>query len=652
MGNLFHPHDDQPIRVPPAPSESKPTIGEKKAAASGRSAQDKNRKIILIAVCCVAVVLLISLIFSIWFFFGRANDDGLILNNVMVSGINLGGMTKEQAADAIHKATDHTYTKIDMVVELPDLTMTLSPADTGAKLDVDAVVKAAYNYGRKGSREEQEAIKQASLTTTHHIPLLNYLNLNLEYIKNELDTYGNAFNSTYVPSSVSFDVAVPVLDTGNAKFKKDAPCQVMTLTIGAPGRHIDIEKLYNQILDAYSFNNFQVIAQLEEDEQLPDPFNLQTMYDEYRIEPVAAYLDPETHEVVSEIYGYDFDLEAAQLQLEQAHYGDSIEIPFRYLLPEVVSDDLSKMLFRDVLASYQTEHSGNENRNTNLRLACEKINGLVLDPGDVFDFNTVVGQRTSAAGYKGAAAYDGGETVQTIGGGICQVSSTLYYCTLIADLEIIDRSPHSYVSSYMPIMGTDATVSWGGPEFSFKNNTNYPIRIEAKVEDGYVKMQLIGTDEKNYYIEMECEVIGRIAPDTVYKKFDADNEEGYKNGEVITTPYTGYSVKTYKLKYDKETGELISREFDRTSLYKKRDKVIAKIEKEKDPVTEEPDPTEPPATNPPKEDPPATNPPKEDTPVTDPPKEETPATNPPKEDPPKTDPPAEDPPAENSENAE
>ena len=593
MGNLFHPHDDQPIRVPPAPSESKPTIGEKKAAASGRSAQDKNRKIILIAVCCVAVVLLISLIFSIWFFFGRANDDGLILNNVMVSGINLGGMTKDQAAEALHKATDNTYTELDMVVELPDMSMHFSPSKTGAKLDVDAVVKEAYNYGRKGSREEREAIKQASLTSTHHIPLLNYLNLDLAYIKTELDAYGNAFNSTYVPSSVSFDIAVPVLDTGNAKFKKDAPCQVMTLTIGAPGRHIDIEKLYNQILDAYSFNNFQVIAQLEEDEQLPDPFNLEAMYEEYRIEPVAAYVNPENHEIVPEIYGYDFDLEKAQLQLGQANYGDTVEIPFRFLLPEVSSEDLKAMLFRDVLASYQTQHSGNENRNTNLRLACEKINGLVLDPGDVFDFNTVVGQRTSAAGYKGAPAYDGGQTVNTVGGGICQISSTLYYCTLIADLEIIDRSPHSYVSSYMPIMGTDATVSWGGPEFSFKNNTNYPIRIEAKVEDGYVKMQLIGTDEKNYYIEMECEVIGRIAPDTVYKKFDADNEEGYKNGEVITTPYTGYSVKTYKLKYDKETGELISREFDRTSLYKKRDKVIAKIEKEKDPVTEEPDPTKP-----------------------------------------------------------
>ena len=274
MGNPFQSHDEQPIRVPPAPTGSKPTIGEKKAAASGQgvrsqSAQDKNRKIILISVCSLAVVLLISIIFSIWFFFGRSSDDKLILNNVMVSGINLGGMTKEQAREVLHEATDHTYTQTDMVVELPDKIMTFSPADTGAKLDVDAVVKAAYEYGRKGSREEREAAKAASLTTTHHIPLLNYLDLNLQFIKDALDTYGASFNSTYVPSTVTFDISVPVLDTGNAKFKKDAPCQVMTLTIGAPGRHLDIDAVYNQVLDAYSFNKFQVTAKMEEGEKLP-----------------------------------------------------------------------------------------------------------------------------------------------------------------------------------------------------------------------------------------------------------------------------------------------------------------------------------------------------------------------------------------------
>ena len=620
MGKFNKPRHDASVRVPPS---DKGTIGQQKASASA----SKNRKIILISVCAVAVVLLISIIVGIWFFFGSPSDDGLILNNVMVSGINLGGMTREEAKETLHQATDHTYTELDMVVQLPDLTLNFTPSQTGAKLDVDAVVDAAYQYGRTGSRDEREAIREAALTTTHHIALLNYLSLNLDYIKSELDDYGASFNSTYIPSSVDFDIEAPILDAGNEKFKENAPCQVMTLTIGAPGRYLNMEELYNQILDAYSFNNFLVKAEMEEAETIPEPLDLEALYMQYRVDPVAAYLDIETNEVVYEIYGYDFDLEKALLQLEQAQYGDTIEVPFRYLLPEMDGKTLSSLLFRDVLGAYETKHTANENRNTNLRLACAAINGKILAAGETFDFNTVVGKRTAAAGYKEADAYSAGETVQTLGGGICQVSSTLYYCTLIADLEIVNRSPHSYVSSYMP-MGMDATVSWGGPHFTFKNNTNYPIRIEAKVEGGYVKIQLIGTDEKDYYIEMEYEVIGSESPETIYKEFEPDNAEGYKDGQVITTSYKGYTVRTYKLKYDKETKELISREEDRVSRYKKRDKVVAKVLEPTEPPTEateptEPKPTEPKPTEPKPTDPPATEPPATTPPATDPPAAES-----------------------------
>ena len=638
MGKFSQPRGQQPIRVPPVSNEEKATIGEQKAAAVNQAAGPKaalakNRKIILISVCAVAAVFLISAIVGIMFFFGNPGDDGLILNNVMVSGINLGGMTKAEAEDALHEATDQTYTLLDMVVELPDTTIHFSPANTGAQLDVKEVVKAAYEYGRTGSRAEREAIREAALTTTHHIPLLNYLNLNLEYIKGELDAYGASFNSTYIPSSVSFDIPVPILDAGNPNYQKDAPCQVMTLTMGVPGRYIDIEGLYNQVLDAYSFNKFLVTAEMDQEEELPDAINLEALYEAYRVEPTNAYLNIETTKVVPEVYGYDFDLEKAQLLMDQAQYGDTIEIPFRYLLPEIMGNDMSQFLFRDVLGAFKTQHTGDENRNNNLRLACAKINGLVLYPGDTFDFNTVVGERTAAAGYKYADAYSSGQTVKTLGGGICQVSSTLYYCTLLADLEIVTRSPHSYVSSYMPL-GTDATVSWGGPHFTFKNSTNFPIRIEAKVEDGYVHIQLIGTDEKDYYIEMEYEIIGSESPDVKYQDMAADNADGYKDGDVIVTAYKGYTVKTYKVKYDKETGELIAREYDRTSKYKKRDKVIARIEKPTEPPTEAPAPDDSSESDSPADVPAATNPPVNDTPANDPPANDPPANDPPANDPP------------------
>ena len=245
-------------------------------------------------------------------------------------------------------------------------------------------------------------------------------------------------------------------------------------------------------------------------------------------------------------------------------------------------------------------------------------------PGETFDYNQVLGKRTVEAGYKAAGAYANGETVSEIGGGICQVSSTLYYCTLVADLEIVTREAHSYVSNYMPY-GMDATVSWNGPDFRFRNNTDYPIRIEAEVSDGYVKVRLVGTDTKDYYVEMEYELVGWDAYETVFEEYPPDNEKGYKDGDVITTPYTGCTVRTYRCRYDKETKELISRDLEARSQYKRRDEVIAKIVEtptEDDKPTEDNKPTE--DTQPPQE---TTTPPTEES--TTPPTEES--TSPPTE---------------------
>lgn len=588
------------------------------------SSKKTNRKVILISICSVAAVLLIGIIAAVWYVIATDPNDGKILNNVTVAGVNIGNMTKSEAEAALSAATGSTYTQKDMVIEFPDATIQLSPADTGAVLDVDAAVDAAYDYGRTGTREEKEQALANSLTSEHPIALLPYLNLDLDYIRTQLDNYGKSFNSTYVPSSVTAKGEMPVLDAGAGNFDANAACQTLVVTVGVPGRYIDIENVYNRVLDAYSFNQFLVTVEMDKEETIPEEIDLEAVYAEFCSEPQDATVDDETYEVIYETYGYGFDLEQAMLQLEQSVYGDTFEIPLEMIAPKILGAEMKELLFRDVLASYETKHTTNQNRNTNLTLACAAINGTVLDPGEEFDYNTVVGERTSAKGYKAADAYSSGKTVQTIGGGVCQVSSTIYYCCLIADLEIVNRSPHSYVSSYMP-MGMDATVSWGGPEFTFKNNTNYPIRIEAEVADGYVKIKLIGTDEKDYYVEMEYEVIGGQSPDTITEVYPPDNPEGYKDGEVIQTPYHGYTVRTYKLKYDKQTKELISREEDRVSSYKKRDKIVASIQAPTEPPTAPPAATNPPATDPPATPPPATEAPAPtDPPATNPPATEAP----------------------------
>ena len=559
-----------------APHEDPIIPEESETMSASNNSRVKRRKIILISLCSVAAVLLLSVIGVLVYLFAIDPNDGKILNNVSVAGINIGNMSKAEAKAAIHAATDGTYTQQDMVINFPDIQMRLSPADTGVKLDVNQLINDAYDYGRVGTEEEREQALAASMNSEHPIALLPYLSLNLDYIRQELDDYGKSFNSVYSASNVELDGDRPILDASLEGFTEEIGARNLILYTGTPGRYIDIDKVYERVLDAYSFNRFELTVEMDEEETLPEEIDLESLYREYYSEVKDAVVDPETFEVTMEVYGYEFDLEAAQALLDNASYGDTITVPMELTKPEFLGGPYRDVYFRDVLCEYQTEHTKDENRNTNLALACAAINGTVLAPGEEFDYNTVVGKRTAEKGYKPAAAYSSGKTVKDIGGGVCQVSSTIYYCCLIADLEIINRMPHSYVSSYMPL-GMDATVNWGGPEFTFKNNTNYPIRIETWVADGYVHCKLLGTDEKDYYIEMEYEITGTDGATTVYEEYPENNPEGYKDGQVIQTAYKGYWVNTYKNKYDKETGELIVREFDRKSAYKKRDKIIVRI---------------------------------------------------------------------------
>ena len=135
------------------------------------------------------------------------------------------------------------------------------------------------------------------------------------------------------------------------------------------------------------------------------------------------------------------------------------------------------------ISSFTTNTTANQNRNTNVRLAAEAINGTVIKPGQEFSFNGTVGQRTEAKGYKGAAAYNNGEVVQEIGGGVCQVSTTLYNAVFKAGLKISSRRSHTFEPSYVT-PGRDATVSWDQPDFKFINNSSTAIGLRASYADG------------------------------------------------------------------------------------------------------------------------------------------------------------------------
>ena len=493
-----------------------------------------------------------------------------ILDNVRVAGVDVGGMTVAEAEAAVMEAIGNDYTQKDMTIQIFDDTVTFPASVAGGNPDVAKAVRAARNYGQVGFPGTLEEEKQIAAASGYDVNLESYMNHDEDAIRQELDAVVSKYSSSLKQSTWTVTGNEPTLE-GLAAGEVDLK---LVIDLGTPEFTVDTETLYNQIMAAYSTRQFEITGNCSRVD--PDPIDLNAVLEKHQILAQDAYLHATTYEIVESHNGCGFSIEEAEKTLAESAYGTQVTIPFVVIEAELTTEVLRERMFRDTLATFTASSTSSASRKTNLRLACEAVDGFIMNPGDVFDYNVVVGERTAARGFKPANAYVGGETVQTIGGGVCQVSSTIYYCALMADMEIVTRRMHSYPSSYIPL-GMDATVSWGGPEFRFRNNSPYPIKIVAKANGGSVTVSILSYDDRDYYVKMEYEVLSRTGYSVVYKDFAADNAEGYKNGEVITTPYTGYVVDTYRVKYSKETNQEISRTYEARSTYKHRDKVIARV---------------------------------------------------------------------------
>ena len=455
----------------------------------------------------------------------RAMDpyNGQIVSDVSIGGVEIGGLTKGEAKKALQSAFGDQFSQKDMEISFsetgtvleklnvryPAHSLLISPEESHAKLDAAAAVKAAYALGR------------TDLDSSRTMSMLPYLGLDEGAIRAIVDSYTQQLSQLYQDGSYTITGDAPDV----THFDESIPCQAVTLSRGYPGIEIDGDALYNQILAGYNTGSFSLNYQGSVSALTPVSVDLDGLWKQTRLAPENPSVDLTTYKVTPGIHGYEFDLQEAKQQFQNLAYGESTLVSLHYTDPEVADEDA---YFQDVLGHCETPHGDNENRNGNLRKACGMLDGLVLKPGQELSYNETLGPRTKELGWLPAPAYSGTKLVDSPGGGICQVSSTLYLASVYSELTIVERRNHGYPVSYIPL-GMDATVSWGFTDLKIRNDSPMPVKIQAEESDGYVRIAILGTETRDYDVEMSYTVGGRY-------------------------------VRTYMSKIDKQTGEVISKE--------------------------------------------------------------------------------------------
>ena len=323
--------------------------------------------------------------------------------------------------------------------------------------DIDNAVNKAYNIGRDGNIITNNYGIIGTLLFGRNVDC--DLNYNEEALDNKIDDISSKLPGAVVQSSYYIED------------------DELIIVKGKEGLTIKKEELKNSILDSIRKikEKYEIITIPTENVQ-PDEIDVEKIRNEIYKEPQDAYITKNPTTVNTHVNGVDFAVSIEEAKEIVSEDKEEYVIPLKITIPEKKLSDLGKEAFPDELGTYTTRYDPtNKNRSNNLEISAEKINGTIIMPGETFSYNQTVGERTIKEGYKEAGAYAGGKVVQSVGGGICQTSSTLYNAALLANLEIVDRSNHQFLTSYVTA-SRDATVSWGSIDFQFKNNRTYPIK--------------------------------------------------------------------------------------------------------------------------------------------------------------------------------
>ena len=516
-----------------------------KRRSRSRNNRKKEKKINWILVSKIAV--LFGIIFLATFFSILNIGSTNIINNIYINNISVSSLSTEEAKNKL-TSTFKEQLNNEIKIKFEDYETSILPAEIDFSYDLSSALEKAYSLGRTGN----------IFTNNLRILISLFKKTNIEapilYNSDKLDNI-----------ITNMSVEIPNLVVEPTYYISD---NQLIVTKGTAGNILDEQQTKEMIVSAIKEEKSEILLPVNSIQ--PELPNIEQIHDEIYTEPQNAKITKKPYSVSVEKKGIDFAISIDEAKQLLNTDNNEISIPLVYKDADITVADLGEDIFINTLSSTTTKYdSTNTNRATNLKIACEKINGTVLAPGEVFSFNKTVGERTAKSGFKEAVIYADGELDYGIGGGICQISSTLYNSVLLANLEIVERKNHSMTVNYLPI-GQDATVSYGSVDFKFKNSRSYPVKIVATVNSGVVTISIQGVKEENEYtVNIVVETTQQEDFTTTYEH----SSEIPKGTEVIKqTGKLGYKCSTYRVLY--QNGKLISKTLLSTDTYKPQKQIV------------------------------------------------------------------------------
>ena len=479
------------------------------------STSDIIKLFIILLIIFLIIVLVIFIGFSIINSKSQKISTGIYIKDISVSNL-----TKEMAKDKVENLINSSIPK-EIKLKYQNFEIPISTEQLSVNFKTDEAIDIAYNIGKKDNilKNGFNSLK----TFFSNINIEPGFTIDEKQLKTSLENISSELPNKVIESGYYID--------GNN----------LIITKGKNGYAVDIEATSNCLKNDIARLDLNEPIELIVEEETPSQINFDSIYSEIKKSPKDATFSKDTMEVTPSENGLDIAISLDEAKNLINECEDECSIPLKIVYPSITTNQISNDAFPDLLSEFSTKYyASNKNRTTNLILASNKINGSVIMPGEIFSYNKVVGERTIAAGYKEAPIYVNGRVEDGLGGGICQIATTLYNATLLANFEIVERRNHQFIPSYIGT-GKDATVVYGVTDFKFKNNRNYPIKINCSVQNGIANFKILGlkTDD-DYDVEINAQITSQTSSYIYSQTFKTLK----KNGTIISKEII--SKDTYK----------------------------------------------------------------------------------------------------------